>query len=512
MQKQAPSVGRIMTMILFALSCFGLLLYLWVVFGGPTPLRAKGYRVTAEFPQAGQLAQEADVRISGVPVGRVKSIRTNSRTGVSDVVLEIDRRYAPIPNDTRLRLRTKTLLGETYVEMTPGDPTTRLLPDGGHLRRASISPSVQLDEIISTFDAPTRRAFQVWMQEQALATAGRGRDISDTIAQFAPLEEQATELLKILNDQAPQLTQLVSGTGQVFAALSARSGQLTSLIRNSNTVFSTIGKRDKEFAAVWVAFPTFQRETRRLLTSLHGFVNRTDPLVTQLTPAFHELSRTLVATDKLSPDLLALVTGLGSAQTAGVKGLPAVDAFLGDFAPFLGSLEPSLANLNPFLQFVGAYRGDLAAFFANSVAATNQRLPDAADSRGFANILRAMNPLNPETLAPYPDRLKMNRPNAYYYPRATLKLNDLLKPSGGPPVYDSTQCASGLSPVLAPETPALIGQELTDRINKFIFGGDPANVPAPRCILQGKFTASGRTTSYPQIFQGVNPPPLTFGR
>jgi ABC-type transporter Mla subunit MlaD len=395
--------------------------------------------------------------------------------------------------------------------MTPGDPTTGLLPDGGHLRRASITPSIELDQIISTFDAPTRRAFQVWMQEQALATAGRGKDISDTIAQFGPLEEQATELLKLLDEQAPQLTQLISGTGQVFSALSARDGQLTSLIRNSNTVFTTIGRRNREFAEIWVALPTFQRETRRLLATLHGFVDRTDPLVTQLTPAFHELSRTLVATEKLSPDLLALVTGLGTAQTAGAKGLPAVDAFLGDLAPFLGALEPSLSNLNPFLQFVGAYPNDLASFFANSVAATNQRLPDTADPRGFSNILRAMNPLNPETLAPYPDRLKMNRPNAYYFPRATLKLNDLLKPSGGPPVYHSPQCTTGLSPVLSPSTPALIGQELTDRINKFIFGGNPADVPAPRCIQQGKFTAGGRTTTYPQNAQGVSPPPLTFG-
>ena len=72
MQKQAPSVGRILVMVLFALSCFGILLYLWLVFGGSTPLKPQGYRFKVNFPEATQLAQEADVRISGVPVGRVK--------------------------------------------------------------------------------------------------------------------------------------------------------------------------------------------------------------------------------------------------------------------------------------------------------------------------------------------------------------------------------------------------------------------------------------------------------
>ena len=72
MQKQAPSIGRILVMVLFALSCFGILLYLWLVFGGSTPLKPQGYRFKVNFPEATQLAQEADVRISGVPVGRVK--------------------------------------------------------------------------------------------------------------------------------------------------------------------------------------------------------------------------------------------------------------------------------------------------------------------------------------------------------------------------------------------------------------------------------------------------------
>jgi len=72
MQKSAPSFARIAAMVLFALSCFGLVLFLWLAFGGPVPLKPKGYRVTASFAEAASLATEADVRISGVPVGKVK--------------------------------------------------------------------------------------------------------------------------------------------------------------------------------------------------------------------------------------------------------------------------------------------------------------------------------------------------------------------------------------------------------------------------------------------------------
>src|SRR5918999_226755 len=75
MQKSAPSLARVLTMVVFALSCFGLLLFLWLSFGGPIPLKPQGYRVQVGFPEATTLAKEADVRIAGVSVGRVRELQ-----------------------------------------------------------------------------------------------------------------------------------------------------------------------------------------------------------------------------------------------------------------------------------------------------------------------------------------------------------------------------------------------------------------------------------------------------
>ena len=52
MTKQAPSAARILTMLAFAGSCVGLLIFLWISFGGATPFAPEGYRVNAEFNQA----------------------------------------------------------------------------------------------------------------------------------------------------------------------------------------------------------------------------------------------------------------------------------------------------------------------------------------------------------------------------------------------------------------------------------------------------------------------------
>src|SRR5918998_6140561 len=133
MQKQAPSVTRILVAAAFTLSCFGLLLFLWITFGGPIPLSPESYRFTAYFPEATRLATEADVRIGGVSVGKVKAIelappeyRVNGKD-VAAAEIELEPQFAPISTDARAILRQKTVVGETFVEITAGHQ-----PGSGH--------------------------------------------------------------------------------------------------------------------------------------------------------------------------------------------------------------------------------------------------------------------------------------------------------------------------------------------------------------------------------------------
>ena len=50
-------------------------------------------------------------------------------------------------------LRAKTLLGEAYIELAPGNTADGMLEDGDTLPRAQVAKSVQLDEIFRSFDA-----------------------------------------------------------------------------------------------------------------------------------------------------------------------------------------------------------------------------------------------------------------------------------------------------------------------------------------------------------------------
>ena len=491
MQKQAPTLGRVLVMAGFALSCFGLLLYLWISFGGSFPLKPEGYRFHVRFTEATQLAQQADVRISGVPVGKVVKLELGPG-GTTDATIELDERYAPIPRDARAILRQKTLLGETYVELTPGNRRSGMLPEGGVLPRGQVQRTVELDEIFRSLDEETRRDFQVWMQSAAAALRGRGQDFNDFLGNLAPFETNTSELLKILNRQEPAVRSFVRDTGAVFDAFSRDGPALTSLIRNSNAVFRTVAERNEALQAFFRALPTFERESRLTVERFDRFARNANSLVTQMRSVARELSPTLEALDRLAPPFRDFFVDLGPLITASYRGLPAFSRFLDDLRPSLGQLDPFTRAFNPVLRFISAYLPEIDAFFANFTAATNARTVSGA------GYLRGMAAFSPEGLALYPERLASNRANAY---RAPGTGGDL---SRGLTSFETRQCTTGLRPIpnLPDDLATIIGgispdaadfirllafRVTTDRTTGEITSGSYTDVPAPPCRAQGTF-------------------------
>src|SRR5215204_2334375 len=101
MSKRAPSTGQLLVIAAFALSCFAILLFLWITFGGPTPFKAKPYELTVPFKEATQLAEQSDVRISGVSVGKVQKIELSPDGELALAHIYLNGKYAPLPEGTR---------------------------------------------------------------------------------------------------------------------------------------------------------------------------------------------------------------------------------------------------------------------------------------------------------------------------------------------------------------------------------------------------------------------------
>src|SRR4051812_1857418 len=491
-------------MAVFALSCFGILTFLWLSFGGSVPLAAKKYEVVVSFPEATTLAEQADVRISGVPVGKVQSKQLHDN--LTQAVLRIDPRYAPLPLKTRAILRQKTLLGETYVELTPGDRAGKTIHDGDSLPQGQVADTVQLDEIFRTFNEKTRADFRTWLQDQGKAFGGRGPALNDALGNLTPFERDTTTILQILNEQQGDVRKLVSNTGTVFNALTARGDQLRSVIQNSNRVFATTASRNRKLQEIFTVLPTFLDESRETTLRVTAFAQNTNPLITQLRPAARELSPTLIQLRSLAPDLKSLFRDLGPLIDASKKGLPAVRRILDDTVPLLRQLDPFLRNVNPILDWIGLYKHEIAAFFALDAAST-QAGQVSSGSSTFVHYLRTANPLNPENLAAYPHRISTNRSNPYVAPLGYK--NHPLK------VFGTYLCTNNPVPPLQPAgtLPGSIGQvplppgvtepvesllpaELRDLINTYAFGTGAA----PPCTEQAPLGRQiGQGGKYPHV-------------
>jgi phospholipid/cholesterol/gamma-HCH transport system substrate-binding protein len=496
--KQTPSLGRILAMVAFTLSCFGILVFLWLSFGGSVPLQPEGYRVTVQFPEATQLAQEADVRISGVRVGRVKTREPNEKTGLTDTVLEIEARYAPIPRNTRAILRQKTLLGETYVELSPGDPGPEgrdFVDDGGELPRGQVAETVELDEILRTFDPVTRQRFSTWFDQQGMAVRGRAAQINAALAHLTPFAEETDDVLRVLRAQSGATRQLIRDTGEVFAALTERKGQLRELIRNSNRTWEAIASRDAQLADTFRVFPTFLRESRETTQRVTAFANEANPLVTQLRPAARQLSPTLIDLDRLAPDLRGFFRDLDPLVRVSRRGLPATEEVLDNTRPILRRLSPFLKELTPIVDYLGLYRREIAAFFGNDSAVT-QAVGPAFATPTQLHYLRVMNPLNPEIMTGYSNRLGTNRTNPYSEPGAYDRLAQ-----GQPlPVFGSYLCTSNPTPTPPPPNEYL-SERLAAEIRRFVYGiGTENEGRAPPCIEQAPLgRLVGQSGRYPHV-------------
>src|SRR6195952_3064462 len=456
MSKRAPSTTQLLVITVFALACFGILLFLWVTFGGPTPFKAKSYQVKVPCTEASQLAEQSDVRISGVDVGKVESIELGPEGKEAIALLNIDDKYAPLRASTRAMLRTKTLLGETYVELSPGAAGEPALQDGDILPSAQVTESVQLDEIFQAFDPETRHAFQTWMQEAAVAIEGQGQNLSYAIGNFEPTFREFEGLFRVLNSQEVAVSTLFSSGAQTFEALRGRGGELANLIRSSNELFKTTASRDQDIEALFRSFPTFQDESRLTVGRLQQFAVNADPLSKQLVPVAEELSPTLVAFGKLAPEAKKLFEALPAVEKEAPTGFPALrKLFRDDFPPLLRAADPFVRNLDPLVTGLGLYKREVTAFFGNLAVATNGELTEETASGQKIHFLRALGPINPESVASYPGRLVSNRNSAYSPPGWAEEILH------GLPSFNTANCSAGLNAEL--EATTLTNQTFIER-------------------------------------------------
>ena len=424
METRAPAPARIALMAIFAFSCIGLLIFLWLSFGGSVPLKPKGYRFAASFDEAPQLAEQAEVRISGVPVGKVVDLREeNGRTRAE---IEMEREYAPISSDAKAILRSKTLLGETYVELTPGTRGAPRIPEGGALGVDRVGETVELDEVLRTFDPETRRALQQWLQDWDRAIAGRGADVNAALGNAPGFAENAASLLEVLHSQRAAVRRLVRDGGRVAAAIGRRDSETQRLIVAGEALLDAAARRERALRETVRILPTTLRELRPTLEVARATGRDAAPLLADLRPAAPKLRPALADAAALAPDLKGLFEEVDPLIDQSRTALPALTRIVRGAGPLIDVLYPVGRELPAVVDYLGLYKDHLTAMFSLVAAASEPTFKPPGADRAI-HYLRVLIPMTTEAFVTQPRRLPSNRHNPYLAPRGMDKLKEGLE-------------------------------------------------------------------------------------
>jgi virulence factor Mce-like protein len=212
-----------------------------------------------------QLGQNADVKLRGLPVGEVRSVRSTGEGAILKLALNPSD-VAKIPNNVEARILPKTLFGEKFVDLVVPAGTTAETPS---LRAGDVIPqdrSVTAIELGKVFDdvVPLLRAVQPAQLNQtlnALATALQGR--SDTLGQNLT---KVDTYFKAFNPALPQLDADISGLADFADTYSAALPNLLTLLSNQATTSNTLAEKNQTLVDVLRGTRGFTDTLTRVLT------------------------------------------------------------------------------------------------------------------------------------------------------------------------------------------------------------------------------------------------------
>ncbi len=161
----------------------------------------KSYRITAQVPNAEALIPGNEVRIGGVRVGVVESVDPvahDNGTQTANLNLKLDESVDPLPVDSKVIIRSRSALGLKYLQITRGTSDDGFAEGSVMPLRAATPEPVEIDQLFSTFDEPTRVAIQQQLTEFGNALAGRGPALNEAIGAFRPLLPRLTRVMRVL--------------------------------------------------------------------------------------------------------------------------------------------------------------------------------------------------------------------------------------------------------------------------------------------------------------------------
>ena len=249
-----------------------------------------GYRVTAEFVNAGQLVKGSEVRVAGVSVGTVEDIEI-SHSGTAEVTFSVDDDYAPLRQGTQATIKPTSLSGiaNRFIDLQLGPDDGEDIDDGGRIGPDHTAAAVELDQVFALFNKETRASLRGVIKGQADTFRGRGPELRRGIHYLDPALSTGARLFEELTRDKPLLKRFLVDSGTLVNALARRRDDLTGVVSNLNSTFGALGSQQAALGESIERLPPFLRRANTTFVNLRAALNDVDPLVDAAKPAVRRL-------------------------------------------------------------------------------------------------------------------------------------------------------------------------------------------------------------------------------
>lgn len=334
---------------------------------------AERREVKIAFEDLSGLNTGDDVRIAGSRVGYVDDLRLEDGQAIAVVQLD-DPDTELYENAQAARISDRSGLGQKFLNLDPGDPSTGPLRTDAVIPVAQTTKTEDINELLDVFDERTREEASTTLQNLGGGMVGHGEDLHGFLRN-APA---------ILDD-----------TRTVSKALAARDGvPLESLLDSADRLSGRLATRDQELAALIdemaVTVDAFAVDAGSplrasldqapdTLDATHSALKTLDAPLADLAVAMRQVRPGATALGKATPDLRALlregvvplekVPGVNKAARPGVV---ALDGLVTDARPLVEQLTRTSSSAAPFASVLGDYSGDIAHFYTDASGALSR--------------------------------------------------------------------------------------------------------------------------------------------
>lgn len=249
------------------------------------------HRYELALPNAGQLVDGDEVRVGGRRVGTIGDLRlAPDRTALVD--LEVGDDVGPLHEGTTATVRAPSLSGiaNRYVSLSPGPNNAPEIADGGRIAADRVTQIVDVDQLFSTLDEPTRDGLRRLVRGASRTTAGRERLANETLEALNPTLGSGRALFAEVARDAPALEAFLEAGSRVVGSLAQERTTLPGLIGNARSTARDVVAEETAVNAALDRLPATLRRGTTTLAGLDRTLDTADPLVRAAYPATARLA------------------------------------------------------------------------------------------------------------------------------------------------------------------------------------------------------------------------------